>query len=819
MALGDVIARLAVNLTMETAALEEGATIAEKRIAKSARTIEKFGDNMASLGTKLTAAVTLPLAAFGASAIDAASDAAELQGSFNQTFGSMSATMNKWAEDTGNAMGRSTQEMQQAANTFGIFFNTAVDPAKAAAMSQTFSQLAQDLGSFFNTDTETAIGKLRSGLSGESEPLRDFGVFLTEASVKAKAMELGLSGVGNELTEQEKIVARYNLILEATKSAQGDVARTSGGTANQIRAAKAAFDELQVTFATKLLPIITPLISKVGDLLNGFSKLPDGVQTFIVGAAAVAGALGPLLVGVGMIVSASSTVIAAISSIGASMAAAGTVAGGAQVGVAALGGALTALGPIVAIVAGVAAAGYLIYENWDKIAPVLQDLWGTIQETIGPPLQSLISAVSEALTALWGSPLGSLVTTASETFSSFGGIVAKVLGVMIVEAVKLVAAAIGGFLQQLADFVRMVTALFQGEWSTAWNLAAGIVNRAFGGLPGKIIGSMQQLVTGIKTWVVDKLNAVWDTVTKRVDAVGNAFFRLYDAVVGHSYVPDMVDGIAAQMQRLDGEFVNPAEKAAQKVGDKFEALRDRIASLTAELFPEIGQRDKFRSDMDTIDAAEARGTYTPEQATEARNRVLEKSGATEGVNDIIKTTYPELAKAANDNAGNIDVANVRIAQSFKDMAEASLAAVQNFANAIKSGGFLDIVSGVISLGLQLGSAGVFGSKVQTAFNKVSVPNAYASGTRSAASGLALVGEQGPELVKFRGGEQVFNNADSKAMMNGRASMIRIEPSPYFNAVVDQRAAGVAAPMAGRAAVAGSTGAQVALARKQSRIIP
>src|SRR3546814_20116561 len=93
-------------------------------------------------------------------------------------------------------------------------------------MSQIFAQLAQDLVSFYNVDTETAIQKLRSGLSGESEPLRDFGVFLTEANVKAKALEMGLTGVGDELTEQAKILARYQLVLEATKNAQGDVARS-----------------------------------------------------------------------------------------------------------------------------------------------------------------------------------------------------------------------------------------------------------------------------------------------------------------------------------------------------------------------------------------------------------------------------------------------------------------------------------------------------------------------------------------------------------------------------------------------------------------
>src|SRR3546814_225483 len=161
---------------MDVATFEKGADLSEKRLAQMERKFSKLGDKISGLGKTLSLGITLPLTAFGIASANAASDAAELQSAFDQTFGAMSDTMNKWAEDTGNALGRSTQEMQKAANTFGIFFNTAVNPQKAAEMSQIFAQLAQDLGSFYNVDTETAIQKLRSGLSGESEPLRDFGV-------------------------------------------------------------------------------------------------------------------------------------------------------------------------------------------------------------------------------------------------------------------------------------------------------------------------------------------------------------------------------------------------------------------------------------------------------------------------------------------------------------------------------------------------------------------------------------------------------------------------------------------------------------------
>lgn len=387
-------------LGFDSLSFQKGITQADADLKKLQKSFAKTGEKIASAGKTLTLGVTLPLTAFGVTAFQAASDAAELQSSFDTTFGAMAGTMNKWAEETGNALGRSTQEMQKAANTFGIFFNTAVSPQKAAAMSQTFSKLAQDLGSFFNVDTETAIEKLRSGLSGESEPLRDFGVFLTEAAVQAKAMELGLTGVGNALTEQEKIVARYQLILEATAKAQGDVERTSGGTANQVRAAQAAFDELQVVIGTKLLPVITPLIGKIGEAINWFTSLPPGVQTAAVALGAFGVALGPVLVGVGGLVTAIAGAPAAVAAIATAFGTLGTV--------------LTTLSSVVLTVSRVLVAGlfanpwilgaaaliggiYLAWKNWDKITAIVRNLYIGVKTWLQDKLAGVFSWVGDKL--------------------------------------------------------------------------------------------------------------------------------------------------------------------------------------------------------------------------------------------------------------------------------------------------------------------------------------------------------------------------------------------------------------------------------------
>ena len=312
-------------------------------------------------GAAASVAVTAPLVAFGRSAFIAAMDAEELRSAFNVTFGKNGAMMEAWAARTGAAVGRTNVELMQAANTFGIFFNQA-DPAKSAGMSQQFAMLAQDLASFYNVDPGTALEKLRSGLTGESEPLRDFGVFMTEAAVKAQALKMGLKPVNGELTEQQKIMARAGLIMAQTSAAQGDLARTSGSTANQLRASQAAWDNLSLIVGQQLIPALTPLIQTFTGLIQSFSSLSPETRKWIVIVGGAAAVLGPVLVGVAGIASAIATLGPIIVTVGGFFTAALPIIGGAM---AAIVGTITL--PVALIGAAIAGLGYLVYANWDRI--------------------------------------------------------------------------------------------------------------------------------------------------------------------------------------------------------------------------------------------------------------------------------------------------------------------------------------------------------------------------------------------------------------------------------------------------------------------
>jgi hypothetical protein len=120
----------------------------------------------------------------------------------------------------------------------------------------------------------------------------------------------------------------------------------------------------------------------------------------------------------------------------------------------------------------------------------------------------------------------------------------------------------------------------------------GIIAAA-GKLATDAVASVRNLVEGVRGWMTDKLNAVFDGVKSKIQAVGDAFHSLYDRVVGHSDVPDLVNEVGDWFGRLQQVMVDPALTAIGKVGAGFESLSGLISSLFGQkagsLFGALGK--------------------------------------------------------------------------------------------------------------------------------------------------------------------------------------------------------------------------------------
>lgn len=217
---------------------------------------------------------------FAVKAVQAASDQNEALNKSRVIFGAASADVEAFAETSAESFGISKTAALEAAAGFGNMLETAGLAEDAAAdMSIRLVKLAADLASFNNIDPAEALEKLRSGLAGEAEPLRQVGILLSESRVKAEAYASGIAKAGAELTEAQKVQARFNLILKDSESAQGDFARTSDGLANQLRSLKARFDDIVATVGQDLLPVAEALVGVLGEIASVAGPVIDFFHT------------------------------------------------------------------------------------------------------------------------------------------------------------------------------------------------------------------------------------------------------------------------------------------------------------------------------------------------------------------------------------------------------------------------------------------------------------------------------------------------------------------------------------------------------------
>jgi hypothetical protein len=227
--------------------------------------------------------------------IEAASDMNEQLSKSSVVFGDSAAAIEDWSKTSATSMGLAQRQAIATASSFGALFQPlGIVGAKAADQSRKLTQLGADLASFYNTDVQDALDAIRSGIVGESEPLRRYGVLLSESRVQQEALNETGKKSASQLTNQEKALARINLIFKDSTVAQGDFARTSGGLANQLRIAQAQIDNLKVTLGQALLPEVSRIVKGFNDWISQTKNQQSVLDTFKQVVGAVTGTLSTL---------------------------------------------------------------------------------------------------------------------------------------------------------------------------------------------------------------------------------------------------------------------------------------------------------------------------------------------------------------------------------------------------------------------------------------------------------------------------------------------------------------------------------------------
>lgn len=281
---------------IDTASIQE----AREELARASAALDQLEDHTnksTDAFSRLTKAIGLVMIARKAldtikTGIDYASDLAEVQNVVDVTFGSATEAINSWSKECLAAYGMNEVSAKRYAGTIGAMLKSSGLAGDAIVdMSKDMVGLAGDMASFYNLDLETAFEKIRSGISGETEPLKQLGINMSVANLEAYALSQGITTAYNEMSQAEQVMLRYNYLMSTTADAQGDFARTQDSYANQTRLLSESWLEFTGIMAEQLLPVLTTIVSWLNNIVAFLTENADMVSAVLVGLATTVGIL------------------------------------------------------------------------------------------------------------------------------------------------------------------------------------------------------------------------------------------------------------------------------------------------------------------------------------------------------------------------------------------------------------------------------------------------------------------------------------------------------------------------------------------------
>lgn len=216
---------------------------------------------------------------FGKEAINVASDLKEVQNVVNVTFGKMKSKIEDLSSTSIEDFGMSELTVKQISSRFQAMGTAMGFPQKQMSdMSVELTKLAADMSSFYNVEQSEVARSLQSVFTGETEPLRKYGLDLTQATLAEWAMKNGLDANVQSMSQAEKTMLRYQYVLANTTAAQGDFARTSDTWANQVRILKQSFQQLASIIGGSLINAFKPLVKTLNSVLKKVISFAETVS-------------------------------------------------------------------------------------------------------------------------------------------------------------------------------------------------------------------------------------------------------------------------------------------------------------------------------------------------------------------------------------------------------------------------------------------------------------------------------------------------------------------------------------------------------------
>lgn len=579
--------------------------------------MKTVGEGLSSVGNKLTLGVTAPLAAAGTASIKLASDMNESLNKVEVAFGNVNNKVKDWSSTTLKSYGIAKGTALDMAALYGdMATSMGLTQDEAAKMSMSLVGLAGDLSSFKNIDIKQAEQALNGIFTGETESLKMLGIVMTDTNLQQYAYSKGIDKKTQSMTESEKVQLRYNYVLEKTKNAHGDFERTGAGAANQMRVFQESLKELGATMGQNLLPVITPIITKINEWIQSFGNLDPSVQKIIIVIAALAAAVGPVLSLVGNIITVGGSIISVFGSISSAIGAAG--------------GAMAVLtGPVgiaIAVITGLIAIGIALYSNWDTIKVKAQELWNSIVSTFNNIKESISIAwenVKSSTVNAWEN-LKNTINSGLENIKNFLEPALEFYKTIFQNALDIIKNIVLGAVLIVLDIVTGNFTKLKTDIENIWNNIKTSLTNIFETIKNvalnawtKLKKTVVNLCNNIKENVINIWNAIltWfsELPVKLYNYGSNMFIKMKDGVsstignvkttieTGINSALKFLASLPSKAWEYGADFINGIVRGIKssigKVKDAVSDVADTIRSYLHFSVPDVGPLTDYESWM------------------------------------------------------------------------------------------------------------------------------------------------------------------------------------------------------------------------------
>ena len=608
-------------------------TALSKDMAKFGASMQIAGTRAAKAGGKLSMTLTPAMAGLGLAAFGATQKAADLQESITKTeavFGSSAATIMDWSKTSATALGMSQRQALEAAGTYGNLLQAfGLTREQAVGMSQDITGLAADLASFNNVPMDDALLALRSGLSGETEPLKRFGIALNDQRLKLEAARIGLGEYTGVLPVAVKAQAAYSLIMKDSALAQGDFARTSDGLANQQRILRAEIEDAVAQFGQALMPIlqsivdfirtnVIPFFQRLGDAFSGMS---EGTRKMVVGLGAFLFALGPTLFIVGKMTSGIGGLITSLGMLDKALLKTRI----ASIATFVTNPAFLIIGGIVLLIAGLIGIFQKAYRESEVLRNAVSDAFNFIKNSIGAAINIIRSALYRNRET---------VVQLQVSFKALGDFIGKYIVPIFTKVLGKAIVFVGGLIGDVIDFIAFAIRnavrainLLLGAVETVINDAIKIINFA-GAAIAKVTDKAFKPLEEITLRIEMGMGAAAEATAKYRDESEKAGITSKNTAAAIEEVDESLGGAGEKVKKAKDETI----KLTSAMRNSLRAIVDFNAG-SGDLFQTLGGNEISKFAQKLLNAKE----ITQDLADEFDDLV-----------DVVKDKVSAALDAAND---------------------------------------------------------------------------------------------------------------------------------------------------------------------------